>query len=53
MFARYGRHLEETWEVKPMFLSFTQPEPLPETTTPTTAATPETDFRFGEPLAGL
>ena len=53
MFARYGRHLEETWEVLPMFPSFTKPEPLPETTTPTTAATPETDFRFGEPLAGL
>ena len=56
MFARYGRHLEETWEVKPMFPSLTQPEPLPEATTPTTATTapmPETDFTFGEPLTGL
>jgi hypothetical protein len=56
MFARYGRHLEETWEVKPMFPSLTQPEPLPEATTPTTATTapmPETDFTFNEPLTGL
>ena len=53
MFARYGRHLEETWEVKPMFPSFTQPEPLPEAIVPTTAPMPETDFRFDEPLTGL
>lgn len=56
MFARYGRHLEETWEVKPMFPSLTQPEPLPEATIPTTETTapmPETDFTFNEPLTGL
>ncbi len=53
MFARYGRHLEETWEVLPMFPSLTQPEPLPEATAPTTAPMPEADFRFDEPLTGL
>jgi hypothetical protein len=56
MFARYGRHLEETWEVRPMFPSLTQPEPLPEATAPTGATTapmPETDFTFNEPLTGL
>jgi hypothetical protein len=29
MFARYGGHLEQTWEVKPMFPSLTQPEVSP------------------------
>ncbi len=53
MFARYGRHLEETWEVKPMFPSLTQPEPLLEAIAPTTASMPETNFRFDEPLTGL
>ncbi len=54
MFARYGRHLEETWEVKPMFPSLTQPEPLPEVTPTSITAPPiETDFKFDEPLTGL
>ena len=50
MFARYGRHLEETWEVKPMFPSLTQAEPLPEVTV---LPAPSTDFNFDEPLTGL
>jgi hypothetical protein len=53
MFARYGRHLEETWEVRPMFPSLTQPEPLPEATASATSPMPEADFRFDEPLTGL
>lgn len=50
MFARYGRHLEETWEVKPMFPSLTQAEPLPEVTT---ALPTPSSFSFDEPLTGL
>ncbi len=53
MFSRYGAHLEQTWEVKPMFPSFTQPEPLPEATAASSAQLPPTDFRFDEPLRGL
>lgn len=56
MFSRYGTHLEQTWEVRPMFPSLTQPEPLPEATAPTAAITApigETDFTFDEPLTGL
>jgi hypothetical protein len=50
MFARYGRHLEETWEVKPMFPSFTKPEPLPEAIAP---SAPDDYFKFDESLTGL
>ncbi len=54
MFARYGRHLEETWEVKPMAPSYTQPEPQPDdATTSITATMPESDFTFDQPLIGL
>jgi hypothetical protein len=54
MFARYGRHLEETWEVKPMFPSLTQPEPLPDIGQQAITQTlPESDFRFDEPLQGI
>jgi hypothetical protein len=54
MFSRYGTHLEQTWEVKPMFPSLAQPEPLPEATpSSATTATVETDFTFNEPLTGL
>jgi hypothetical protein len=49
MIARYGRHLEETWEVKPMFPSLTQPEPLP-APGPTASVS---SFSFDEPLTGL
>ena len=54
LFSRYAKHLEETWEVKPMFPSLTQPESQPEigqqAITPTL---PESDFQFNEPLQGL
>jgi hypothetical protein len=53
LFSRYAKHLEETWEVKPMTPSYTQPEPQPDTTTSTTATMPENDFSFDEPLIGL
>ena len=55
MFSRYGTHLEQTWEVKPMFPSLTQPEPLPEVKAfpAPTAPMPETGFTFDEPLTGL
>ncbi len=50
MFSRYGAHLEQTWEVKPMFPSYTQPEPQPEAPI---SETPISDFSFDEPLTGL
>jgi hypothetical protein len=52
MFARYGGHLEQTWEVKPMFPSLTQPEVLPQTGQ-ATSILPEPDFSFDEPITGL
>jgi hypothetical protein len=51
MFARYGGHLEQTWEVKPMFPSLTQPEVSPQTGQ--SEVLPEPDFRFDEPITGL
>ncbi len=49
MFARYGRHLEETWEVLPApGAQFTQPEAPP---VPIVQA--RADFSFDEPLTGL
>ncbi len=55
LFSRYARHLEETWEVRPIMPSLTEPEPLPEATAPTLPArTPvQNDFTFDEPLTGL
>lgn len=53
MFSKYGRHLEETWEVKPMFPSLTQPEPSVEAIAPNTLPATVSDFRFDEPLTGL
>ncbi|MBD0343331.1 MAG: hypothetical protein ICV63_00550 [Coleofasciculus sp. Co-bin14] len=53
MFARYGRHLEETWEVKPMFPSLTQPETLPDVGQQAISPQVEPDFQFNEPLTGL
>ncbi len=52
MFSRYGTHLERTWEVKPMFPSLTQPEPLPEVPASVTTPLIEADFRFDKPLSG-
>jgi hypothetical protein len=51
MFSRYGKHLEETWEVKPMFPSLTQAEPLPDSIAP--QSVPASMFTFNEPLSGL
>jgi hypothetical protein len=49
MFTRYGRHLEETWEVLPApGAQFAQPEPPP---VPIVQA--RADFSFDEPLTGL
>jgi hypothetical protein len=53
LFSRYAKHLEQTWEVKPIAPSYTQPEPQPDATTSTTATMPENDFSFDEPLIGL
>ena len=49
MFARYGRHLEETWEVLPNpGAQYVVTEPPPET-----QPKPAPDFTFNEPLTGL
>lgn len=51
MFTRYGRHLEETWEVVPV--PSAQYSAMPEIP-PDVASTPlEADFNFDEPLTGL
>jgi hypothetical protein len=53
MFSRYGRHLEETWEVLPASCEATsvRPEPVSQIVTP--ASIPETDFTFDKPISGL
>jgi hypothetical protein len=55
MFSRYGKHLEETWEVVPVPNAqySAMPEPLPELTAPPSAPMPKSDFTFDEPLTGL
>ncbi len=54
LFSRYAKHLEETWEVKPMFPSLTQPEPQPEKGQQVIIpASSESNFQFDEPLTGL
>lgn len=53
MFSRYGRHLEETWEVQPVSPTYAKAEPLLETGQQTTSTLPEPDFSFDEPLTGL
>lgn len=54
MFSRYGRHLEQTWEVQPLSPTYAKAEPLPEIEQQvTTPALPAPDFRFDEPLTGL
>jgi hypothetical protein len=48
MFTRYGRHLEETWEVLPApGAQFTQPEAS------VSGGQAQGDFSFDEPLTGL
>ena len=51
MFSRYGRHLEQTWEVIPVSPTYAQAEPIPEVTK--SAQSPPPDFSFNEPLTGL
>lgn len=51
MFSRYGRHLEETWEVQPVSPTYAKAEPLPEIGQ--FSAPPASDFQFDEPLTGL
>jgi hypothetical protein len=54
MFSRYGRHLEQTWEVQPLSPTYAKAEPLPESEQQAIAPTPpESDFQFNEPLTGL
>ena len=53
LFSRYAKHLEETWEVKPVSPTYAQAEPLPETGQQVAPALPESDFSFDEPLTGL
>ncbi len=54
MFSRYGKHLEQTWEVLPIHPRQTTepyPEVTPNTQSPTSVLTSE--FKFDEPLIGL
>jgi hypothetical protein len=51
MFSRYGRHLEQTWEVIPVGPTYAKAEPIPEATK--SAQSPTPDFSFDEPLTGL
>ncbi len=54
MFSRYGRHLEQTWEVQPLSPTSAKAEPLLESEQQAIAPTPpESDFQFNEPLTGL
>lgn len=51
LIGRYGAHLEQTWEVKPIpGAAYTQPEAQP-WSEPTPE--PSADFAFDEPLTGL
>jgi hypothetical protein len=54
LFSRYAKHLEETWEVKPISPTYAKAEPLPEVESQPIASLPvESDFQFNEPLTGL
>lgn len=61
MFSKYGGHLEQTWEVKPMFPSLTQPELSVEAIAsaaalqiaPTSLPAIDENFTFDEPITGL
>ena len=53
MFSRYGRHLEQTWEVQPVSPTYAQAEPLPEIDYQPTQPRTAPDFTFDEPLTGL
>jgi hypothetical protein len=51
LFSRYAKHLEETWEVKPVSKTYAQAKPLLEIDQ--LSPSPTTDFQFDEPLTGL
>ena len=53
MFSRYGRHLEETWEVQPISPTYSRPEPLPEIGQQAAPIREASNFQFDEPLTGL
>ncbi|MDP8965660.1 MAG: hypothetical protein M3O33_17090 [Cyanobacteriota bacterium] len=53
LFSRYSEHLEQTWVVQPISPTYAKAEPQPDAIPPTTAALPESDFSFDEPLTGL
>jgi hypothetical protein len=54
LFSRYAKHLEETWEVKPVSPTYAQAEPSPEVGQQAISSPRvEPDFQFDEPLTGL
>ncbi|BAZ36706.1 hypothetical protein NIES4101_26260 (plasmid) [Calothrix sp. NIES-4101] len=57
MFSRYGRHLEETWEVLPSPYETTgvRSKPVSQMVVPTSIpeTDQETDFTFDKPICGL
>jgi len=53
LFSRYAKHLEETWEVKPVSPTYAQAEPLPDMGYQSAQPRTEPDFSFDEPLTGL
>jgi hypothetical protein len=55
MFSRYGRHLEETWEVQSTNLTFAHVESPSDTTQQAIASSPQSkpSLVFDEPLTGL
>lgn len=53
MFSRYGKHLEETWEVQPVTPTYAKAEPSPDMGYQSTQPRTEPDFSFDEPLTGL
>lgn len=55
MFSRYGKHLEETWEVQPVTPTYAKAESSPETGQQVMQLPlqVEPNFTFDEPLTGL
>ncbi|NET09096.1 MAG: hypothetical protein F6K16_31210 [Symploca sp. SIO2B6] len=54
MFSRYGKHLEQTWEVQPLSPTFAaaEPPPMPQRQSIATSDS-ESDFVFDQPITGL
>ena len=53
MFSRYGKHLEETWEVIPIPKAQYSALPEPELVAEPNSEPTQADFTFDEPLTGL